>query len=456
MLALPVGTSTGKHPAAMILLLNAVAIGASAAAQPASHARPGGAEGSLALSVESVVRVVESRFNRADPVATSFPATNPDDALVLCGSNADDLLMISTDGGRAFERHVQWVNGHVSSSLPHIQDIGNNLVGEGNWRRTTRGRGVPQGYQTGPIRGPWTTNRTGIVTADRAARNVTFHTDETLSTQAHWSAPPHELVMFSLGAGGVTPLDRTGRNFLATAALRYGTQGLPGKDHRGHCCNNSVVAYATTDGGKHWTYRSTIASKESVNAAGWPSLEGPNENDVVLLADNVTIFSVIRKDGGDGYPSHPHVPYLLAKSTDGGVRWTIREAPHTMMSARPRMVALSNGALVVAGGRPALNLWVSLDSGETFSTYDIPTLHNQNMKNSEDRFCDAFEDANMSLGWAESSCYTQVLALSDDRAMICYERQGRGSGGYNHIQPKGCDPANATLYCMRIQVERSL
>lgn len=154
---------------------------------------------------------------------------------------------------------------------------------------------------------------------------------------------------------------------------------------------------------------------------------------MVLLADNVTIFSVIRKDGGDGYPSHPHVPYLLAKSTDGGVRWTIREAPHTMMSARPRMVALSNGALVVAGGRPALNLWVSLDSGETFSTYDIPTLHNQNMKNSEDRFCDAFEDANMSLGWAESSCYTQVLALSDDRAMICYERQGRGSSGYNHI-----------------------
>ena len=429
---------------------------ATARAPAVSHARGDGASRSLVLTVESVVRVAESRFNRADPVATSFPAVDPDDALVLCGSNADDMLMISTDGGRSFARHVQWVNGHVSSSLPHIQDIANNLVGGGNRRRTTRGDGVPQGYQKHPFHGPWVTNRTGILTADQIARTVTFHTDETPDTQAHWSAPPHELVMFSLGAGGVTPLDRTGHNFLATAALRYGTRGLPGRDHRGQCCNNSVVAFATTDGGKHWAFRSTIASKESINAAGWPSLEGPNENDVVLLADNVTIFSIIRKDGGDGYPSHPHAPYLLAKSTDRGFHWAIREAPRSMMSARPRMVALSSGALVVAGGRPALNVWISLDGGEHFSGFDIPTLHNQNIKNSRDRFCDAFEHANASLGWAESSCYTQVLALSDNRAMVCYERQGHGSGGYSHDQPTDCNPSNATLYCMRVRVESRL
>lgn len=451
----------------MVVLLHVVAAAAvgtsaltprpAAAGVHGDYVTGGGGDGSASpapvMSVESVVRVAESRFNRADPVAASFPSDNPDEAMVLCGSNADNTLMISTDGGRSFEQHVQWVDGHVSSSLDHIADIANNLVGDQGWRRTTRGDGVPQGYQKHPFHGPWVTNRTGIVVADWTARNITFHTDETAGIQAHWSAPPHELVMFSLGAGGVTALDHTGQNFLATAALRYGTRGLPGRGHRGHCCNNSVVAYATTDGGKHWTYRSTIASKESVNAAGWRSLEGPNENDVVLLADNVTLFSVIRKDGGDGYPTHPHVPYLLAKSTDGGLRWSIREAPASMMSARPRMVALSTGALVVAGGRPALNLWVSLDSGEHFSKFDIPTLHNQNVKSSNDRFCAAFEHANMSLGWAESSCYTQVLALSDDRAMICYERQGHGSGGYNHAQPKECNPSNATLYCMRIRID---
>eukprot|EP01050_Picozoa_sp_SAG11_P003685 SAG11_NODE_214_length_12237_cov_15.921486_13_plen_260_part_00 len=168
----------------------------------------------LAMTVESVVRVAQSRFNRADPVAASFPSENPDEAMVLCGSNADNILMISTDGGRSFEQHVQWVDGHVSSSLDHIADIANNLVGDRGWRRTTRGDGVPQGYQKHPFHGPWVTNRTGIVVADWTARNVTFHTDETASIQAHWSAPAHELVMFSLGAGGVTALDHTGQTEL--------------------------------------------------------------------------------------------------------------------------------------------------------------------------------------------------------------------------------------------------
>ena len=63
------------------------------------------------------------------------------------------------------------------------------------------------------------------------------------------------------------------------------------------------MTFVTQDGGKHWSYHSTIATKASVNAAGWPSQEGPNENSVVLLRDNSALFAVIRKDGGDGYVS---------------------------------------------------------------------------------------------------------------------------------------------------------
>ena len=125
----------------------------------------------------------------------------------------------------------------------------------GNQIRTTRGTGVPQGYQAAPTTGPWKTSTIGFITADRVAKNITFHSDETESVQSHWSALPHELIMLSLGAGGVTPLDSSGLNFLATAAVRYGTKALPGPTHRGHCCNNSVVTYATSDGGKHWQYR---------------------------------------------------------------------------------------------------------------------------------------------------------------------------------------------------------
>jgi hypothetical protein len=408
--------------------------------------------GSAIVGVESVVLVGQSNATRMDPVAMSFAAKRAEDALVLCAT--DSQVMISTNGGGSFERHMQFINGHESASLPHIRDIGSGPIGLGDTRRTTRGAGVPQGYQTSALTGPWQTTSVGIITADTVARNVTFKTEVSPSSQAHWAAPPHEIIMFSLAAGGVTQLDSGGLNFLATAAVRYGTHELPGPTHRGHCCNNSVVAYASTDGGRHWSYRSTIASKASVNAAGWSSQEGPNENDVVLMSDQQTLFSIIRKDGGDGYPDHAHVPYLLAKSTDQGFHWSVREAPAQMLSARPRMVALSGGALIVTGGRPALNMWVSVDQGNSFDRFDIPTLHNQHIDEAADRFCDAFEDANATLGWAESSCYTQVMALDSSHALLCYERQGAGSGGYDHHhQPKECNPKGSAIFCMRVHVD---
>ena len=74
------------------------------------------------------------------------------------------------------------------------------------------------------------------------------------------------------------------------------------------------------------------------------------------------------------------MPYLLAKSTSAGLTWSLKEAPADMLSARPRAVALSGGALIVAGGRPALNLWVSVDGGAfslsaTFCVgVDIPSV----------------------------------------------------------------------------------
>ena len=124
-----------------------------------------------------------------------------------------------------------------------------------------------------------------------------------------------------------------------------------------------------------------------------------------------------------------------------------------MLSARPRAVALSGGALIVAGGRPGLNFWVSVDGGEHFETFDIPTLHNRLMTSEADRFCREFENATLSLGWAESSCYTQTIALSADTGLVCYERQGHGSGGYSGKQPKQCDPAGSSIYCMRVRVK---
>ena len=95
--------------------------------------------------------------------------------------------------------------------------------------------------------------------------------------------------LLAFGSGGVAPLDETGDAFIATPWIWYSD----GPIKPGHCCNGSVVAYVTADRGRTWAVTSTIASKQSVNKR-WPSDEGPNENDVVLLRDGKTVFCVIR------------------------------------------------------------------------------------------------------------------------------------------------------------------
>jgi hypothetical protein len=113
---------------------------------------------------------------------------------------------------------------------------------------------------------------------------------------------------------------------------------------------------------------------------------------------------------------------------------------------------LPNGALVVAGGRPALNLWVSSDGfGVTWEEFDIPKVHNGLVPDPTLRFCPQFVDANLSLGWEQSSCYTQLATLSHNTALVCYERQGAASGG-TKPPPGACAVKGFSLFCMRFAV----
>ena len=49
-----------------------------------------------------------------------------------------------------------------------------------------------------------------------------------------------------------------------------------------------------------------------------------------------------------------------------------------MLSATPKATVLGNGALLVSGGRPGVDLWVSADGfGEEWQRYSLPTYHNQ-------------------------------------------------------------------------------
>lgn len=123
-----------------------------------------------------------------------------------------------------------------------------------------------------------------------------------------------------------------------------------------------------------------------------------------------------------------------------------------MLSARPRALVLPNGVLIVSGGRPALNLWVSRSGSVEgpWEKFDIPTVHNARVGPS-DRFCTAFENATVTAGWYQSSCYTQLGVLADDTGVVCYEKQGATSGG-GHAVPPQCAFAGSSIYCMRFSV----
>ena len=84
-----------------------------------------------------------------------------------------------------------------------------------------------------------------------------------------------------------------------------------------------------------------------------------------------------------------------------------------------------------------LNLWASFDGfGHSWAAFSIPAAHNRLMADEFERFCDAYVNATSATGWEESSCYTSLNSLGIDSstgrpmALVCYERQGSGSGGY--------------------------
>jgi hypothetical protein len=182
-------------------------------------------------------------------------------------------------------------------------------------------------------------------------------------------------------------------------------------------------------------------------------------------------------DCGD---SEPHYYHRSFASTSSSQSWSrAKLLPLGMGAAFPRVTTLADGTIAISGGRSPsvrmaagpLNVWASFDGfGETWAAFRIPAAHNRIVKDKAERFCEAYIHANSSTGWEESSCYTSFNLLGVDAssgrplALVCYERQGSGSGGYvNNIQPakglptisslpKACQHDHSTMYCMRLSV----
>ena len=369
----------------------------------------------------------------------------------------------STDGGKNFALvSRQWHHGLGNPSVPEPRD-GDVLCNFMTADFGSAGVNIVHPHTTFTSNSgfQWCVNLTSQRFTNKSLTSGKY-------SQATYTGLPYRTTQFPVNAGGVTKL--TDGSYVSLVPVWF----VPTKANNtvpvpaGPCCNNSVVAFRSDDA-KHWSFLSFVAQKVDMD---WPSEEGPNECDITLLKDNRTLFAVMRTDGGDSEPHHYHRSYATSLSTDHGHSWSrAKLLPLGMGAAFPRATTLADGTIVISGGRSPpgrlaagpLNVWASFDGyGKTWGAFGIPAAHNHLMVDTGERFCEAYVHATSSTGWEESSCYTSISSLGFDAssqavALVCYERQGSGSGGYVHnIQPKACQHDHSTVYCMRLSVARAL
>ena len=214
-----------------------------------------------------------------------------------------------------------------------------------------------------------------------------------------------------------------------------------------------IFAWHSMDG-QRWTYCGTVATAAQFPTSG----EGPNENDVAILADGRTVMVVFRIDDGVDGGKVDAKNYQASTSTDGGKTWA---TPHEMLDvngrgigvARPRLLMLGEGGLggrnksggveetaettlgagqvapaplLLSGGRlytentRDILLWVCWDGmGLAWNPFSISYQHNRLVSPSTLRFS---ADVNATSGRATTS-YTSLLPVgspSDRTAVLIY------------------------------------
>jgi hypothetical protein len=219
--------------------------------------------------------------------------------------------------------------------------------------------------------------------------------------------------------------------------------------HKDWC--QSIVIFRSVAPFTKWSLQGTIA-----NASDYPnSWEGPNEHDVVMLADGKTILSVFRTDGGDG-DFMKLANYMQTRSTSFGKTWS-KGVTIPAGTARPRLLLLGS-TLVLSGGRhitgsPCVQpqhgyicsnfswepaLWVSADGmGKQWSElYSVSDQHNKLETNNSRRFTpcvngsDAapycasppYVDGGHPGGALFSTAYTSLLRTGAESAMLTYDQ----------------------------------
>lgn len=180
--------------------------------------------------------------------------------------------------------------------------------------------------------------------------------------------------------------------------------------------DQSLSAFGSSDGGVSWQFLAVVASRNAtVIAKKW---EGPGENDLVRLHDG-RLLGIFRVDS-----CHP---YWKAYSSDLGKTWS---APETMPfgSARPKMLALEDGRVLLTGGRPGLFMWVGDATGVQWSAINLALVHNEMVANFPAwQYSADFINASAANQFVQgSTSYTSLLDLGDGVALVQYDRLAHG------------------------------
>jgi hypothetical protein len=204
---------------------------------------------------------------------------------------------------------------------------------------------------------------------------------------------------------------RTANNNLLLACYGHAADG------RNNGSLYTSAFFASTDDGLHWVYASRIDATDAMAAT--KGGEGPCEPAMVTLADGRVLVAL--RHASDH-------PLYMAYSTDNGVHWsfpapmkgmTPAGRPSPVYSVWPQLLLLSNGALVLASGRPGLGFWVSSpnDDGSVWTGYDVIEIHNNFIRN------DPY------VSKSETTSYTGLAEIEPGVVLLAYDKIGAGRVG---------------------------
>jgi hypothetical protein len=218
---------------------------------------------------------------------------------------------------------------------------------------------------------------------------------------------------------GTQPLDNWHVGLVITGnALQVGDKLLAtGYFHKKGESTLCAVILVSRDGGYTWRYLSTVASSDP-SLISQRAYEGADEMSMVQLADG-DLMAVFRVGSGRKWNLH------RAYSHDQGQTWTQPDVLPAW-SVYPQLLRTANGTLVLATGRPGIDLWLSTDPrGTNWQSVDIVEHHNRCVTDPSERIGSFEINPNAYLSettkWQTSS-YTGLVEVAPNRLLLLYDR----------------------------------